>query len=85
MREDRQRQGIGSALVCAGIEAVRKLGAAGIGVEGDTAYYERFGFRAVDGLTPAGPHAAFYRVLTLVGEAPRGEVRYAAAFDPPAG
>jgi putative acetyltransferase len=43
---DRQRHGIGSSLVRAGIEECRKQGAALIVVLGDPAYYGRFGFSA---------------------------------------
>jgi putative acetyltransferase len=41
---DRQQQGIGSALVRAGLEECRRLDASGIVVLGHAAYYPRFGF-----------------------------------------
>ena len=41
---DRQRQGIGSQLVRAGIEACRKAGAGAVVVVGHPAFYPRFGF-----------------------------------------
>jgi putative acetyltransferase len=40
----RQRQGIGSALVRAGLEECRRLGAAAVVVLGHAEYYPRFGF-----------------------------------------
>jgi putative acetyltransferase len=40
----RQRQGIGSELVRAGIAATRECGAAGVVVVGHPAFYPRFGF-----------------------------------------
>ncbi|MGD9905343.1 MAG: GNAT family N-acetyltransferase [Vicinamibacterales bacterium] len=40
----RQRQGIGSALVRAGLEACRSTGSAAVVVVGHPAYYPRFGF-----------------------------------------
>jgi putative acetyltransferase len=40
-----QRQGIGSALVRAGLEECQRLGAAAIVVLGHAGYYPRFGFR----------------------------------------
>ena len=40
----RQRQGIGTALVHAGIEACKNLGFGGIVVLGHPEYYPRFGF-----------------------------------------
>ena len=39
-----QRKGIGSALVRAGLDACRELGAVGVVVLGHAAYYPRFGF-----------------------------------------
>lgn len=74
------RQGTGSALIRAGVEQLRAKGAQGIGVVGDPAYYERFGFAAVDGLAPGGPEAAFYRAMVLREPASKGTVRYASAF-----
>ena len=40
-----QRRGIGTALVRAGMEELRRLGAKGCVLVGDPAFYERFGFR----------------------------------------
>jgi putative acetyltransferase len=40
----RQREGIGSALIRAGLEQLRQAGAAGCVVLGDPAYYGRFGY-----------------------------------------
>ncbi len=51
----RQRQGIGGTLVRAGLERLKKSGAAQVHVLGDPAYYGRFGFQA-DG-TVAPPYA----------------------------
>jgi len=44
VRPERQRQGIGSALVRAGLEASRRGGAAAVVVVGHAAFYPRFGF-----------------------------------------
>jgi putative acetyltransferase len=44
VRPERQRQGIGSRLVHAGLEACRQAGAAAVVVVGHPAYYPRFGF-----------------------------------------
>jgi putative acetyltransferase len=44
VRPDRQRQGIGSHLVRAGLEACRKAGAGAVVVVGHPAFYPRFGF-----------------------------------------
>jgi len=44
VRPDRQRRGVGSALVSAGIEACRRLGQEVVGVLGHPEFYPRFGF-----------------------------------------
>lgn len=44
VRPDRQRQGIGSALVRSGLEQCRKLDAVAVAVLGHAEYYPRFGF-----------------------------------------
>ncbi len=46
VRPDRQRQGLGSALVRRGLEACRALGVEAVVVLGHPAYYPRFGFSA---------------------------------------
>jgi putative acetyltransferase len=76
-----QRQGIGSALIRAGIDRLRGEGAHGVAVVGNPAYYERFGFAELAGLAPLHEHdAPFFRVMVLAGEAPNGTLRYASAF-----
>lgn len=46
VRPDRQRAGVGAALVRAGLESAREFGAHGVLVLGHPAYYPRFGFAA---------------------------------------
>ena len=75
-----QRQGIGSALVIAGLEQLRTLSAAGCVVLGDPAYYSRFGFRAIPELVYPGPPAEYFMAQAFAGAVPRGEVSYHAAF-----
>lgn len=74
------RTGIGAALIGAGLERLRSSGASGCVVLGDPAYYARFGFAHDPALTyPEGPAEAFRRIV-FTGPAPRGPVRYHAAF-----
>ena len=79
----RQRKGIGSALVRAGLEAARGADWDAVFVVGDPAYYRRFGFTpeaaAPFGCAYAGPHLM---ALPLVRPLPAqaGEVAYAPAF-----
>lgn len=76
-----QLQGIGSALIRAGIAALHDQAARGVAVVGNPAYYERFGFGTIPGLAPLVEHdAQFFRAQVLSGPAPQGVLRYAAAF-----
>jgi putative acetyltransferase len=59
VRPDRQRAGLGSALVRSGLEIAPEFGAVGVLVLGDPAYYPRFGFSA----EAAGQVAAPFRGL----------------------
>lgn len=77
---DLHRQGIGSALIRAGISELRKRGVHGIAVIGDPAYYERFGFARVSRFGPNGGEAIYFRAMVLAGDEPDGELRYASAF-----
>jgi predicted N-acetyltransferase YhbS len=78
---DWRRRGIGAALVEAGIEDLQRIDAAGCVVLGEPQYYARFGFVHDPALTyPGAAIPEYFQRLVLRGEAPRGEVSYAAAF-----
>lgn len=84
---DRQKQGIGSAMVRSGLDACRQAGHRIVIVLGHADYYPRFGF------TPAGQHGlrppfpapdeAFMALALQPGslDGVSGIVRYPAAFD----
>jgi putative acetyltransferase len=80
---NRQRSGIGSRLVRAGLDRARDGEWQGVFVLGDPAYYRRFGFdpaRAKGFASPyAGPHLM---ALALDGDLPatEGRIDYAPAF-----
>ena len=57
----RQRQGIGGAIVGAGLRRLENAGASRVYVLGDHAYYRRFGFEPDDGVTPPYPLPAEWR------------------------
>jgi putative acetyltransferase len=63
VKPELQGRGIGSALVRAGLEEIRKHGTAGCVLIGEPAFYGRFGFRSVDALTMDGISQEF--VLSL--------------------
>ena len=77
---ERQRSGIGDALVRAGLEQLRRAGAAGCVVLGDPAYYSRFGFGHDPDLTYPVPMPEAFQQLRFSGPHPTGEVIYHTAF-----
>lgn len=87
VRPDRQRRGVGSALVHAALEACRDRGDAALFVLGDPAYYGRFGFvdatpfhlRYHEPVTPGAFQVIELSPGALTGLS--GEVRYHRAFD----
>ena len=84
-----QGRGIGSALIRAGLEAMREMGYGMLFLVGSPAYYPRFGFQPAqplgfssDYVEPGGAHEHFMAAL-LDGKAPaglRGHVRFHPAF-----
>lgn len=77
----RQGQGIGSQLMHAVLEALKKLGGEGCIVLGDPNYYGRFGFKIRPALTFPGVPAEYFQALSFNGDFPNGEVRYHEAFE----
>jgi predicted N-acetyltransferase YhbS len=77
---ERQRAGIGSALIRAGLERLRASGADGCVVLGDPAYYARFGFVSDPAVTYGGGASDHFRRLVFAGAAPVGDVAYHPAF-----
>jgi putative acetyltransferase len=86
VRPDRQRSGVGQALVHAVLGAADALGEPLVALLGSTAYYPRFGFRlsAEYGITPQRPEwDEHFQVRTLTGYDPalRGQFAYPEPFD----
>lgn len=78
---DRQRTGIGQALIRDGLQRLRSMGAGGCVLLGDPAYYARFGFENDAHLRHAGAPSWAFQCLTLNGPRPRGEVSFHPGFD----
>ena len=76
----RQRNGIGTALIDAGLAMLRQSGAGGCVVLGDPAYYARFDFRNVPPLRYPPAPAEYFQALVWSGGAPAGDVTYHPAF-----
>ena len=77
----RQGGGIGSALIEAGLAELSARGARACVLVGDPGYYERFGFRALDGLTYEGIPGRYVLARGVTGEAPTGALAYAPGFE----
>jgi putative acetyltransferase len=83
---ERQRRGVGSELVRAALARAAELGEPLVLLEGDPAYYGRFGFVRADELgllPPAGTPPPGFQVVVLDADRPlpSGRVRYPPAFD----
>jgi predicted N-acetyltransferase YhbS len=75
-----QSQGIGAALVRAGLAQLHAVSAAGCVVLGEPEYYGRFGYRAIPGLVYPGPPPEYFMAKVFTGPVPQGVVTYHAAF-----
>jgi putative acetyltransferase len=76
-----QRQGIGKALIEAGLSRLKSLGAQGACLVGHPDYYGKFGFQNVPGLVLEGVPQAFFFALAFNGRVPKGAVRFHEAFN----
>jgi putative acetyltransferase len=76
-----QRQGIGRALIAAGLARLRDRGAQGCALIGDPGYYGPLGFESDGRLTHGTLDRRYVQWLTLAGTAPMGELQFAAGFD----
>jgi putative acetyltransferase len=86
VRPDRQRQGVGSALMHAVLGAADALGEPLVALLGDPAYYGRFGFRPSSDyqITPPSPEwGAYFQVRVLACYQPqlRGTFAFPEPFD----
>lgn len=81
VRSDRQRGGIGSALIREGIRLLEEDGAVGFMLVGDPDYYRRFGFIARPELTIDNVPAKYFLCLSTTGGVPSGRVTFSDAFD----
>ncbi len=76
----RQRQGIGSALMHSGLARLKARGAHGCVLVGDPGYYERFGFKSVPEVTHEGVPQQYVLVLPFDGHKAQGVVAFHPGF-----
>lgn len=85
VRPDRQRQGVGTALMHAVLGAAEALAEPLVALLGDPAYYERFDFHAAAryGIVPPNPDwGRYFQVRLLSANRPvAGAFAYAQPFD----
>lgn len=77
---EHQRQGIGKALIEAGLSRLKSLQARGVCLVGHPDYYRKFGFRNVPGLAHEGVPPEFFFALSFDGHVPQGTVTFHEAF-----
>jgi putative acetyltransferase len=75
-----QGQGIGQALVHAGLAALRALGAEGCVLAGSPKFYGRFGFRSREDLVLEGLPQEYVLAFPFGEKSARGQVTYHEAF-----
>lgn len=78
---DRQRQGIGKALILKGLDVLKVRGARGCALIGYPEVYAPVGFES-DGLLSYGKvDSSYIQRIVLSGPAPSGELRFSPAFE----
>ena len=77
---DYQKQGIGTKLVNEGLRLLKDLGAEGCVLVGNPNYYERFGFRSLNGLKHEGVPQENFLALSFCSRIPVGVVQFHQAF-----
>jgi putative acetyltransferase len=80
VKPERQRNGIGSALIAAGLDRMRAAGSVGCVLVGDSGYYGRFGFKAAPGLRYDGVPDEYVLALPFGGALPTGTIVFHPAF-----
>lgn len=77
---EHQGRGIGSALIRESLRQLRDSGAAGVVLVGDPAFYERFGFKTMEGVSYPDVPDQFVMALSLSGHKPQGAIIAHEAF-----
>ncbi len=80
VRPDKQRQGIGIALILEGLKQIKDLGAIGCILTGNPTYYQRFGFVLSPDNVPAEESKDYFMVNTFKSMKPVGTFQFDKAF-----
>lgn len=79
---ERQRQGIGKALIAKGLALLNERGANGCALIGNPDIYSRVGFESDGRLSYQGLDTRYIQRLILRGPTPSGALQFAPAFGP---
>lgn len=77
---ERQRQGIGTALIHAGLASLKELEGKGCALVGDPNYYTRFGFKNIPSLIHEGIPPEVFLCMPFSEQVPQGTVTFHRAF-----
>jgi putative acetyltransferase len=77
---DHQRQGIGKALIKAGLLRLKDMHAQGCCLVGHPDYYRKFGFKNIPGLAHEGVPQEVFFALSFDGRYPQGVVTFHEGF-----
>ncbi|WNC72342.1 N-acetyltransferase [Thalassotalea psychrophila] len=80
VKAEYQNQGVGSQLILSGLNVIGELNAKGCVLLGEPEYYNRFGFKAFEGLVFKGVPPEYFLSLLLSGDMPNGNIEYHKAF-----
>jgi putative acetyltransferase len=75
-----QKMGVGSALMHAGLDRLKAIGARGCCLVGHPTYYIKFGFANTDSLSHEGVPPEVFFALSFDGTMPTGQVHFHDAF-----
>jgi putative acetyltransferase len=81
VRPDRQRKGIGQALIRDGLDRLKRMNAQGCVLVGDPGYYGRFGFVSDPRLRYRAAPSEYFQRLAFGEAVPTGEVAFHPGFD----
>lgn len=76
-----QRRGIGKALILKGLELLKERGASGCALIGNPDIYSRVGFESDGQLSYGNLDTSYVQRIVFCGAKPRGEVKFAPAFE----
>ncbi|WP_117193544.1 GNAT family N-acetyltransferase [Rhizobium terrae] len=81
VQPERQRQGIGKALIRDGLERLKAQGAKGCALIGNPDVYRSSGFENDGQLSYDGVDSRYVQWVSFSGAAPRGVLKFSSAFD----